>query len=544
MTYNLTVPNRDGTFDTEVLELENNSVVIVGANGSGKSRFGSWIDLYNKNQQSKNTHRIPAQKRLQYGRQEIQLRSPTILRNRWRFGDDTSDRWNSKGSHRWRNSPATFQIEDFTLILGLLLSEDYRTLNLSRGKQAPKTAKDRVEDIWNTLFSHRKMQFNLNTFEPDIYLDDNLTYSGAEMSDGERVALYLIVQCLLLDDGITVIVDEPENHLHKAIINSLWDEIEQAKPNNLFIYITHDLDFAVSRKNAPKIWIQSYNNTPRETWLWEELEPIDDLPESLLLKVLGSRKPVLFVEAKQGDWDSAIYGALFPNRLIIPVEGSREVKKAVKSLKMLMQKIPSINHIAPMGLIDRDYNSDQAIQQFREDSVYCLDVAEVENLFCIQGVIEAIAKKKNLEATEIFNTFKAMAFEMLEKDIGIQATKKTSQELEVQLLDHFNSKHESKTDLVASVTRLKDAEAMLETIYTQNENLYNSVIKQQDYDALLKHYNNKGLPSALAPILGLYNKNKYMGWVIRILRSQEDDETKLAIREAIKPYLSKELQWD
>lgn len=545
MAFNLIIPKRDGTFDTEVLELENNSVVIVGANGSGKSRFGAWIDLYNKNHQSKNTHRIPAQKTLQFRRQEIQLKPPDILRNRWRFGDDTEDRWNSKSSHRWRNAPATVQIEDFNIVLGLLFSDDYRELTLTKGSQhPPQTIKDKVEKIWNDLFSHRKMRFNLNTFEPDIFLDGNVTYSGTEMSDGERVALYLIIQCLLLEDDKTVIVDEPENHLHKAIINSLWDKIEQAKPNNLFIYITHDLDFAVSRKNASKIWIQSYRMSPQETWNWEKIEPLEALPEALMLKVLGSRQPIMFVESKQGDWDSAIYGALFPDRLVIPVEGCREVKKAVKSVKMLMQKMPSMNQVEPIGLIDRDYNSEQTIEEYRPAGVYCLEVAEVENLFCVQGVVEAIAKKRNLDPSEVFNQFREKAFEMLNNDVELQTTRKTSQELEVQLLNSFNSKSKTKAELMTTISRLKDAENKLESVYTENENLYSRLVEQQDFDELLKYFNNKGLPDKLSPIFGLHSKDTYIEWVIRILRSQDDDETKTAVREAIKPYLPKELQWE
>lgn len=78
------------------------------------------------------------------------------------------------------------------------------------------------------------------------------------MSDGERVTIYLLGQCLIAPNDMTIIIDEPEIHLHKSIMYRLWDKIEEFCPNKTFIYITHDLDFAASRKEATKIWVKSY----------------------------------------------------------------------------------------------------------------------------------------------------------------------------------------------------------------------------------------------------------------------------------------------
>ena len=64
------------------------------------------------------------------------------------------------------------------------------------------------------------------------------------MSDGERAVLYLIVQVLCIPDNKKLIIDEPELHLHGSIMNRLWKGLEQVRPDCLFIYITHDTDFA------------------------------------------------------------------------------------------------------------------------------------------------------------------------------------------------------------------------------------------------------------------------------------------------------------
>ena len=43
---------------------------------------------------------------------------------------------------------------------------------------------------------------------------EHLEYKGRDMSDGERVGLYLIAQCLCIPKNKTIIIDEPEIHLH------------------------------------------------------------------------------------------------------------------------------------------------------------------------------------------------------------------------------------------------------------------------------------------------------------------------------------------
>ena len=43
---------------------------------------------------------------------------------------------------------------------------------------------------------------------------DSNKYNASMMSDGERVALYLISQCLIAPDDYIIIIDEPEIHLH------------------------------------------------------------------------------------------------------------------------------------------------------------------------------------------------------------------------------------------------------------------------------------------------------------------------------------------
>ena len=120
------------------------------------------------------------------------------------------------------------------------------------------------------------------------------------MSDGERVAFYLLGQVLCAPTDAIVVIDEPEIHLHRAIQVALWDEAEKSRPDCTFVYITHDLEFAGARSAARKIWVKSFDGS---SWTWDEVEPQEDLPDHLVFQVLGSRRPVLFVEGEANSLD-------------------------------------------------------------------------------------------------------------------------------------------------------------------------------------------------------------------------------------------------
>ncbi|EKP3100811.1 ATP-binding protein, partial [Campylobacter jejuni] len=87
------------------------------------------------------------------------------------------------------------------------------------------------------------------------------SYDLTNFSRGEELILYLISKILTIpnNEQQIIIIDEPELHLHPSLTNRLWDILEKHRQDCLFIYITHDLNFASSRTNSDKFWIKSYN---------------------------------------------------------------------------------------------------------------------------------------------------------------------------------------------------------------------------------------------------------------------------------------------
>ena len=68
MSYKYWLPDREGK--RQDFTTEGNAIIIVGANGSGKSRLGAWIE---QNGMEK-VHRIGAQRNLNFS-ENIQLKS-------------------------------------------------------------------------------------------------------------------------------------------------------------------------------------------------------------------------------------------------------------------------------------------------------------------------------------------------------------------------------------------------------------------------------------------------------------------------------------
>ena len=94
----LTLPNGN---TTETIET-NQSVLLIGANGSGKTRLGSWIEI--DSPQKELVHRISAQKSLALPDsttpQSIEQAEKDLL-----FGNPG---WNFQHkTHKWSKKPAT-----------------------------------------------------------------------------------------------------------------------------------------------------------------------------------------------------------------------------------------------------------------------------------------------------------------------------------------------------------------------------------------------------------------------------------------------------
>jgi ABC transporter, ATP-binding protein-related protein len=494
------------------------NTVVVGANGCGKTTLANTLQ---KSLNVKDGIVIPAQKLLiiptfsstpnyaataetynQYQR--------TILDDKQTFNASKED------DIPWT---ATRQYgAEFRNVLATLYSERMARRNkfcdaFERGERPSEqqlhSVLDRTIKIWNFLIEHRTLQCDDSN---NLILKGdrvNEAYPAFQMSDGERIILYLVGRVLLAPEKALIIIDEPEMYLHKTIVDKLWNKLEIERQDCTFLYLTHDLQFAASR-NGRKAWIRSFEYPSR--WTIDNIDE-NEIPEELLLKLLGSRKKILFCEGKRNSLDSKIFELLFENYTITPVETCKDVMNFTRAFN----KIP--NTVAKAyGIIDRDFRSEDQLEILQQQNVFSYDVAEIENLFLLPDIIIGFAnyKKEQCDIEEI----EKRILSKFEQDKQAQISQYVSSAINA----YFKSSHISvgnKKEEVEQNFQKFISEVDINKLFNGRESYINDVIANKKYEKAIMLYNNKGLHSVIEKY---FNMGDYRHKALDYLRGTKEIE--------------------
>lgn len=444
------------------------------------------------------------------------------------FGNPTET---NKQWYRWQNKPATAFLNDYEKLMVYLFSDEteanakfkvaQRQSNIK--VEPPLTRLDKVKQVWERILPHRELVIGGLRIQTQVRGDVSKIYNSSEMSDGERVMFYLIGQCLAAPKDGIIVIDEPELHLHKSVQAPLWAEVERMRPDCLFVYLTHDVEFAVAQEGAQRIWLKSFDG---ESWDWELIENNDDLPDDLLIEVLGSRKPVAFVEGVSGSHDVALYREILTGFLVIPRGSCDQVIQAVRALRANSQ----LHHLQVYGLIDRDRRTAAEIAALQTDNVYTLEVAEVENLFCTQEILALVSTRLARDATTDFNQVVAQVFKQLKTELETQVSLRVVAEVKFKL-NCFNASARGVPALSTALQQLTQS-IDIPSLYAQFDGEFQTLISATDYRGLLRLYNRKSLPNQIGNALGL-KAGELVELVVRLART----DARTAVVAAVKPYL-------
>ena len=532
-SYKYILPDQNNNPDEK--ETNYQSMIIIGANGSGKSRLGAWIE---QNSLDK-VHRISAQRSLTFNKY-INLKPYEVAKNLLVYGQETPKenhdfRWNAYFNEKFNYIIS--MLNDYENVLSLLIAMQTKQQEEfikdckqkeSQGEKydkVPEMVLDKLKRIWNTIFSSHRI-IDIKNGEVTTILND-FKYEGRYMSDGERVALYLIAQCLCVPEGKIIIIDEPEIHLHRSIIDKLWTSIEAEREDCFFIYITHDTQFAATHKNSEKLWIKNYDGT---NWNFEEIKD-SNLPEQLLLDILGNRKPVLFVEGTSDSYDTKLYSEIYKNYYVIPCGSCSSVISQTKSMKMNEQ----LHNFKCYGIIDRDYRDDYEIDAYKEDNIFTLEVAEVENLFLTEELLKVINNILEFnDNSQIERIKKYIIEERFAKEINKQICEAIVSELKFKL----NTASISKVNEEKAKETLDKAfnEISYDNIKIEQTHKFKQILDSHVYKDILKVFNCKSLSKSIGRFWGIDNK-EYQNFVLRQIKGKSAND----IINAIIPYLPKDI---
>lgn len=448
-----------------------------------------------------------AQTALLYGNEEVQM-DKNMLRTRY----------------RWARQPVTHLLNDYEQLLVYLFSEanEKNARYVEKQKQAaerlepPQTKLSITKRIWEEILPHRELIIGGGKIETMVRDAPHTLYNGAEMSDGERVIFYLVGQVLSTPEGGVIVIDEPELHLHRSIQASLWDTVEAERTDCLFVYLTHDLDFAASRVAATKVCLKSYDG---QGWDWFEVPVNNEVPEEVFLEILGSRKPIVFVEGDKGSWDYFIFQKVYPEFTIAPCGGADSVIHATRSFSSLAH----LHRHACYGIIDRDFRDDEQVGWLRDRGVLVLDYSEIENLLLSEAVLHAIAAHLHILGDDFssrFERIKDIIFEHMTHNEEQLVSSITASKVEKQL-KNFDATAEGKAALENALESAAsvDVSSLYETTLADVDD----IISRRNYPRALQIYNDKGLISEVSPVFGL-KPGEVAEYIKRVVSSGEGDD--------------------
>ena len=538
---NVNIPRKDNS-NLELTLKAGKTTIIIGANGSGKTRLA----VYLEEQLGEKAHRIAAHRALSLN-PNVDRIPETKARQYLTYGDSgNSVSISNRKYYRWKNNAPTSLLNDFDRLLQYLFAqqttlavENNQKLNRREKITNSKTKLDILQEVWERLLPLKKLHITADDIRVSSIGIESADYSASEMSDGERAVFYILGQVLSANEDSILIFDEPELHIHKSIISNLWDEIEKLRPDCSFLMITHDIEFAATRV-AKKYVIRNYYSDP--AWDISEI-PDSELDEQTITLILGSRKPILFVEGEKTSLDMATYRLCYPEWTVIPKGSCKDVIQAVSSLRKLNEDMPILN-IKCAGIVDRDTRDSSQIHELEEQGIKVLLCSEIENIFSLSSVVHEVLKIEGFNGNELNNKkeqFKGRLLDYIKNDLSDDKLEKFVVKRIHRRIDNYlknidlsntqNSK-EMKGKLTSEMVALTDSK--INEWISEMKDEIQECINNQDIDRLLYIYENKGLLNETALILKSTRKPDFENWLMRQMKVPNS-----SILQAIKAVLPK-----
>jgi ABC-type cobalamin/Fe3+-siderophores transport system ATPase subunit len=482
-----------GNTEDEKIVFNTKNISIIGSNGSGKSSLVRKIKQFNPNYTI-----ISAHKNL------------TIKQGLYRANDDN---WLTQNKSHYESpifggtfipSDNNSVQSDFNQIIEIVFrdynDESVEALNSRKTLDDIDRKLDQIFDVWNSIFNDKKLLYKDKKIKVQVVGEDNF-YDIENLSDGERDALYILIKVILTDSESTIIIDEPETFLNPAILNNLFDECEKLKKESNFIYFSHDLEFVTTRKNNTIFWIKEYKYP--NGWIITNINA-QDIPEELIVKVVGAKKQrILFVESEKNK-DSQLYQLLYPECKIWPVGGCENVINYTKAFNSRTEKFNK----EYFGLIDRDLKSDVQIESLKNDKIFCLPVSIYENLFLCKDVIKFVFEY--LGRTDFETKFLDLETEIKQK-LSDDNFKLGYRKSRIQQIFNENIESISKGELQFTID-----------IDTYDKEI--SSFASENYENILKGFNQKNLKGCVIKLDYIWTD--WQNQVLNIFNTEKAEDLK------------------
>jgi hypothetical protein len=507
------------------------SLFFVGANGGGKTRLAVKIEEL----LGERAHRIGAHRALILNPEVAKVSERAALASLRIGNGNINATIRQRQGYRWGSNGAVALLSDYDFVVQALFADQANTSlrthqNARAGGTGPVTPTkfERLVEIWNRILPQRSLHISGDDVRAGLPGQPSL-YAASEMSDGERAIFYLIGQTLLAAPESLIIFDEPELHVHRAVMARLWDELEAARADCALVVISHDLEFVASREGQ-KFVIRDY--LPDTGWIIEDVPVDSGFSEEITTLILGSRKPILFVEGTNGSLDQAIYRACYPEWTVIPRGACEEVIHAV----VTMRANAGLTRITCAGIVDAD--DYQTVEQtyLSGKGVAVLPVSEIENLFMLPPVLTAVLEVEGYRGdalasrrADLLDELFALASDTKAQRASILRYCRRRIDRALKRVDLSDAPDVgSLASAYAAATAAIDVELLAQTARSAIE----TAIARRDAEQLLRWFDNKGVLAIAAKAKGS-GKPHFEQWLVRTMRNNAAPE----LTSAIETYL-------
>lgn len=415
----------------------------------------------------------------------------------------------------------------FTDEFEYLLSMKQERMSTGVVPKLKPTRLDCLVSLWERVFPGNRIVRTAGSMMFSTSSGDDLI-SAESLSQSEQTVLYYAAAVLYAMPEAVIFIDSPSLFLHPTVLNNLWNSIEELRPDCTFVYNSVDVEFVNSRTHNVCVWVKSYD-AEMHAWDYEIIRP-GDFNEELFVDLIGTRKPVLFIEGDaRHSIDARLYPLVFPDCTVKPLGSCDKVIESTRTFNDLR----NMHHLASRGVVDRDRRTDPEVEYLRRKSVMVPDVAEVENIFLLEGVIRPMACRRRRNPDKVFAHVQKAVEDEFRRRFDEQALQhvrhRVKREVECKIDARFSCITAMETHLRSLVTMLRPREQ-----YNELRDQFKGFLENHYYPGILKVFNHKPMlgDCGVARMLGYKNKDEYIAGVIATLKEGGPDADR--IREAVR----------
>ncbi len=504
-------------------------VVIIGANGSGKTRFSRQLAQLS-------------------GPESISINALSALYTANMANYDSGDYYDQLFLESTildsEKSRAQTQLER---LLALMMNDELlqllaRKIKAHTGKNITKTPKgndkqktetsnncyectimDSVIDLFNTIFPNNSILVEGGRF---LFSRQGSTdhYPSMRLSDGERAVLYYAIAILYAPKDVNIIIKSPEIFLHPTTTQALWNRLEILRPDCRFVYTTHDLGFAASRQGAVTIWVRGWDSK-KNKYDYSLLDADSPIGENIYMAIMGDRNNVLFVEGNsRNSIDAKLYALLFRDYTIKSVGSCNRVIEATR----IFNTLSDFHHMHAMGIVDRDRRAEGEVEYLRRRNILVPDVAEIENIFMLKDIVCAVAADCGRDPERVFAKVRRSVINGFNAELESQALEHTRHNMKKTVEYRVDGRFNDINELEQHISKLYD-ELNPRGIYNEFYQRFTRFVKDGDYNSILLVYNHKSMIAAsnVASLCGFHNQDQYINRVLHLLAGDSPEAERI-----------------